>query len=199
MRASEAWPGFTKSAISSLTPWWSSCRIFSFTRSLPFSLVCLGGSCWNTSGVVASQIFQEPSSLSPSLQLMALSTPVQTALVDFAGQNNNCFAHQFFLHPSQEKVYESCLKILLSVFLTRLPPTWEDQRFTAAVLWQQQEVQRLSLNFRKLGFKLSVVIGIEIKFYLFMGKTDLYLYIFLEGLVCFSYFACSCVNRISFS
>lgn len=112
-------------------------RIFSFTGRLYFSLFCLGGSCWNTAGMVASQIFQEPSSLSHSLRLMGISIPVKTALVDFAGENN-CFACHFFLHPSQEKAYESCLeKTLLSVFLTKFPHPWEEQSFTAAVLWQQ--------------------------------------------------------------
>lgn len=51
-------------------------RIFSFTRRLSFPLFYLGGSCWNTAGMVAPQILQEPSSLSPSLRFMCVWTPV---------------------------------------------------------------------------------------------------------------------------
>lgn len=92
------------------------------------------------------------------------------------GNTAQCLPHKASFHLRGTEFYSSCF-----------------------VATTRKKMQGLSLNFRKLGFKLSVVIGVEIKFYLFMGKTDLYLYIILEGLVCFSYFACSCVNRISFS
>lgn len=84
-------------------------RIFSFTRRLSFSLICLGGNCWNTAEMVVPQISQEPSSLSPSLRLMGISAPVETALVDFAGESN-CFACHFVLHPPQERLVKAAWK-----------------------------------------------------------------------------------------
>lgn len=52
MGISEAWRGL---AISSLTLWWSSCKDLQPHKEIVFPIICLGGSCWNTAGMVASQ------------------------------------------------------------------------------------------------------------------------------------------------
>lgn len=185
LRASEVWPGSAKAAIGSLTPWWSSCKDLQLHKEIVNLPYLPGGQLLIHSrnghhggipdllGTILFVSFPQVNGYSSTsvdstrglcCWEQLLCPPVfppsfsGKGFWKLPGNTTKCLPHKISSHLRRTEFYSSCL-------------------------WQQREKKDrdLFLNFRKLWFKLSFVIEVEIEFYCFMGKTDLYLSIFWGG------------------